>query len=185
MLRTPPPVNPNAHDIADRAKYAYFAATKVLADVQYRLAELAGTGQMDPKESKSLQQQMVSIWEDLYFGTLCAVRDLDSDDRTWDEADNTYSDGREVMVQVRIEPEVSLSNWEHIKLAVGDGAVNVYRRGTVSYISPIWGEDQHGSVDPPEPLTPDDLLALRERLRLDGSDDFDVARTNDDDTTSD
>jgi hypothetical protein len=147
-MTTRPAVNPDFDDIADRAKYGYFAATKVLADVQYRLAELAGTGQMDPEESESLQWQMVSIWEELYFGTLCAVRDLDTDDRTWDEADNTYSDGRQVMVQVRIEPEVS--GREHIKRAVGDGAVNVYRRGTVSYISPIWGEDQQGSVDPPE-----------------------------------
>ena len=94
-----PVVNPNVDDIADRAKHGYATGTKLLAAVQYRLAELACTRRLDPDESMSLQHNLVSLWEALYFGTVCAVRDWDTDDRTWDEADNTYSDGRQVMVR--------------------------------------------------------------------------------------
>jgi hypothetical protein len=81
MSRTPP-VNPNMHDIADRAKYAYAIGTQKLAALQYRLGELAGIGGIDPDESMSLQFGLASVWESLYWGTLCAVRDEDTDDTT-------------------------------------------------------------------------------------------------------
>jgi len=45
-----PAVNPNVHDIADRAKHGYAIGTRLLAAVQYRLAQLAGTGRLDPDE---------------------------------------------------------------------------------------------------------------------------------------
>src|SRR6478752_9667770 len=108
-----PAANPNVDDIADRAKHGYANATQVLAATQYRLAELAGTGRLDPDESMSLQTNLFHLWEALYAGTLCAVRDEDTDDCTWDEADNTYSHGREVMIQIRIEAwEISVCHWE-------------------------------------------------------------------------
>jgi hypothetical protein len=44
-----------------------------------------------------LQHVLADIWWALYLGTTYAVRDEDTDDDTWDEADNTYSDGRIVM----------------------------------------------------------------------------------------
>jgi len=53
-----PAVNPNVDDIADRAKHWYANATQVLAATQYRLAELAGTGRLDPDESMSLQTNL-------------------------------------------------------------------------------------------------------------------------------
>lgn len=43
-----PAVNPNMHDVADRAKYEYATGTQVLAALHYRLAELAGTGGSTP-----------------------------------------------------------------------------------------------------------------------------------------
>src|SRR6476660_2383732 len=58
-----PAVNPNVDDIADRAKHWYAKATQVLAATQYRLAELAGTGRLDPDESMSLQENLFYIWE--------------------------------------------------------------------------------------------------------------------------
>jgi hypothetical protein len=144
MSRTPA-VNPNVHDIADRAKRGYATGTQVLAALQYRLGELAGTGQIDPDESMRLQDDLVSVWESLYFGTVYAVRDEDTDDATWDEADNTYSDGRRVMTQIRIEPwETSEQTWEYNKFTSGDGAVNEHPRGTICYISPPNPEDDRG-----------------------------------------
>jgi hypothetical protein len=135
MSRTPA-VNPNVHDIADRAKHEYATGTQVLAALHYRLAELAGTGRIDPDESKSLQRELHRVWEALYFGTVYAVRDEDTDDWTWAEADNTYSDGRTVMTQIRIEPrETSELNWEHNKFTNGDGAVNEHPLGTICCIA--------------------------------------------------
>jgi hypothetical protein len=143
MSRTPP-VNPDVHDIADRAKHWYAEATQVLAATQYRLGELTGTGRLDADESMSLQHELVSVWEALYAGTLCAVRDWDTDDCTWDEADNTYSDGRQVRIQIRVEPwDSSDFSWEHNRFILGDGAVNEHQRGTICYIAPINPDDDH------------------------------------------
>jgi hypothetical protein len=141
MSRTPP-VNPDIHDIADRAKHWYAKATQVLAATQYGLAELAGTGRLDADESMSLQTNLFDIWEALYAGTLCAVRDQATDDCTGDEADNTYSDGRQVRIKIRIEPEAASDfTWEHNRFLLGDGAVAEHPRGTICYIAPINPED--------------------------------------------
>jgi hypothetical protein len=162
MPRTPA-VNPNVHDIADRAKYAYATGTQLLAQTQYRLAELAGTGQIDPDESMSLQDNLFCIWESLYFGTLCAVRDEDTDD--WDEDGNTYSDGRTVMTQIRIEPlETSELSWEYNTFMCGDGAVNVHPRGTICYIAHRDPKRDQVADDPPR-QTSIDLESLRRRLQ--------------------
>jgi hypothetical protein len=135
-MSLPPSVNPNVNDIADRAKHAYAIATRELAALQYRLGELAGTGQIDPEESMNLQCALASIWESLYSGTLCAVRDEDTDDLAWDEDGNTYSDGRTVMTQIRIEPqEIADLNWEYNRFTCGDGAVNEHPRGTICCIA--------------------------------------------------
>ncbi|AGB26287.1 hypothetical protein Mycsm_06128 [Mycobacterium sp. JS623] len=133
-----PAVNPNVHDIADQAKHGYATGTKLLAETQYRLGELAGTGRLDLDESISMQTQLFYIWGALYAGTLCAVRDEDADDCTWDEADNTYSDGRHVRIQIRIEPEAASDfTWEHNRFVLGDGAVAEHPLGTICYIAPI------------------------------------------------
>jgi hypothetical protein len=100
--------------IADAAKCAYARGTKMIADMQYRLAELAGTGRLGPEESMALQWSLVRIWEQLYSGTTYAVREsVDYHDEFLAagghpaDLDNHYSDGREVLTQDRIEPPQS------------------------------------------------------------------------------
>lgn len=132
-----PPVNRDVHDIADRAKEGYAVGAEIIAQTQYRLAELAGTGVLDADESKRLQRNLCLIWESLYGGTLCAVRDWDTDDSEWDGYDNTYSDGRQVITQVRVEPRSESDEcWEHNSFMLGDGAPNEFPLGTVSDIAP-------------------------------------------------
>jgi hypothetical protein len=184
-----PAVNPNMHDIADRAKHAYAKGTQVLAATQCRFAELAGTGRLDPDESMSLQHNLVSIWEALYSGTVCAVRDWDTDDCTWDETDNTYSDGRQVMLQIRIEPvELSNFSWEHNRFMLGDGAVNEHPLGTICYISPIKPDDDQVVGNTPQLDLPADFEAPRRRLlqaevEVDGGDETDPAESDGEDET--
>jgi hypothetical protein len=138
-----PAVNPDVDDIADRAKYGYARATAILATMQYRLAELAGLGLLDRDESMSLQDNLIEIWGHLYCGTVCAVQDEeDPGDEEEDyhaptgvAADNTYHDGRTVMVQTRIEPvETSECSWEHNGFLFDDGAIIYHRLGTTCSI---------------------------------------------------
>ena len=160
-----PAVNPNVDDIADRAKHWYANATQVLAATQYRLAELAGTGRLDPDESMSLQTNLFHIWQALYAGTLGAVRDWATDDCTWDEVDNTYSHGRQVRIQIRIEPlEFSDFSWEHNRFLLGDGAVNEHPLGTICYISPIKPDDNQVIGNAPQVDLPTYFEAIRRRL---------------------
>ena len=61
----------------------------------------------------------------------------DTDDSTWDEADNTYSDGRTVMIRIQIEPdETAEHHWEHNQYLLGDGAVFDHPRETICCIAP-------------------------------------------------
>ena len=160
---TRPPVNRDVQDIADAAKYGYARCTQRLATMQYRLAELAGTGRLDPDESMALQVELVRIWEALYAGTLCAVRDEDTDDRTWDAADNTYSDGRRVITKVRnVALEESDDCWMHNPCMSGDGAPNEFPRGIVSSIAL---PPRNRSAPPTEsPSAARDSGSLQERM---------------------
>jgi hypothetical protein len=172
-----PAVNPDVDDIADQAKYRYATGTKLLAAMQCRLAELAGTGRLDPDESMSLQHDLVSVWEAVYFGTVCAVRDWATDDCTWDEADNTYSDGRHVMVQIRIEPGDSPDfSWKRNGVLLGDGAVNEHPLGTIAPINP---DDDQVVSDSPQELS-SDFEDLRRRLPapFDWGDEADLAESD-------
>jgi hypothetical protein len=167
-----PAVNPNVDDIADRAKYGYATGTKLLAEMQYRLAELAGTGRLDPDESMSLQDELVRLWEALYFGTLCAVRDENTPDCTWDEADNTYSDGRTVKFQARIEPwQESDYSWEHNRFLLGDGAVNEHPRGTICHISPPTPPGDRGVTTASKAARDWAEVAIAQAERLEDDDD--------------
>lgn len=161
-----PPINPDVQNFADRAKHGYAQGTRHLAVAQYRLAELAGTGRLDPAESHDLQMSLVWVWEALYSGTVCAARDRNTPDNTYDWADNTYSDGRTVIAQKRVEPrETSDDAWEHNRFLMGDGAVNEFPRGTVSNIAPMCakkGSDRPDSA-PIEDSEPQ-VAGLRGRL---------------------
>jgi hypothetical protein len=159
-------LNPDVNDIADRAKHGYAVGARLLAGVQYRLATLAGTGRLDSDESMRLQHVLADIWLALYSGTTFAVRGEDTDDDNWDEADNTYSDGRIVMIQTRIEPwQESGYSWKHNRFLLGDGAVNEHPRGTICHISPSKAnEDRPVASTSPEDL-PGEFAACRQTLQ--------------------
>ncbi|MCB0935403.1 MAG: hypothetical protein KDB55_05225 [Mycobacterium sp.] len=172
-----PPTNPDRDAIADRAKHEYAQATLKLAAVQYRLAELAGTGHLDAAESLDLQRTLVDVWADLYGGTLCAVRDEDTDDSTWNQVDNTYSDGRSVMVCSRIEPEESAEfQWEHNAFLLDNGAVCEHPRGMICVIAPVDPSGDYITDDHQDT----DFADLRRRL---GRDDEEESQEDDGDVS--
>jgi hypothetical protein len=135
-MELPPPVNPDVNAIADEAKYAFAVGTQLIASVQYRLGELAGTGRLDPEESFRIQEVLCGLWRVLEGGTLCAVRDYELDARSLLETDNAYSDGRAVKTTVRIEPlGDSDMNWKYDRFTLGLGAVAQVPRGEVTCIA--------------------------------------------------
>lgn len=137
MMSNKPCINENVDQVADAAKHGYAQATRRLAELQCRLAELAGTGQLDAKESIALQRMAVRIWEHTYSATLCAVRDWDSPDDTWDTADNTYADGRPVIVRSSIGPsEASAHAFPHNRFLLRGGAMCEFPIGVASEVNP-------------------------------------------------
>lgn len=112
----------DVHRLADHAKYVYAVGTRDIAALQYRLSELAGTGRLDPGAHKWLQwNHCLPIWETLYSGTLCAVRDERTWDGGWDWSGNTYSDGRQVMAQARVKDWLELERrWPYREGMCGD-----------------------------------------------------------------
>jgi hypothetical protein len=141
---TRPPTNPDVDDIADRAKHAYAVGTRLLAKISFRLAELAGTGALDPDESMRLQNVLLAIGEALYCGTLCAVRDGRTPDHTWDEAGNTYSDGRQVITRIAIEPESVDTLWPHNRFLLETLATDEFPLSAICHIAPIEDDRQAG-----------------------------------------
>jgi hypothetical protein len=90
--------------IGDEAKWCYAHGTRALAELHYRIAELADAGAMSDDIALNLQQRLNDVWHWLYFGTLCTTRDYRLDDEDWDHDDLTYSDGRPVRVRTRVQP---------------------------------------------------------------------------------
>ncbi|GJO02321.1 hypothetical protein NJB18091_37090 [Mycobacterium marinum] len=142
-----PAINPDGDDVADWAKWCYAHGTARLAALHYRLAELAGTGQLDADESLDLQSILNDVSEYLYWGTTSAVRDWSTDTPDWD--DGHYSNGGQVMNQKRIE-ENAANHWEHNSFLFQEVAVLSYPMGTVSTIAAPprgHGRDREETID--------------------------------------
>ena len=59
-------------------------------------------------------------------------------DGMWDWSDNTYSDGRQVMMQVRVKDWENLSrDYPFNALVCGDGAINEHPRASICQIAPV------------------------------------------------
>jgi hypothetical protein len=83
-------------------------------------------------------------WEFLYQNTTNAVRRThDTSDWDWDEFDNTYSNGLQVMSRLDVEPvETDENHWEFNKHLCGDGPIQEYPRNAVYHINPPpWHSD--------------------------------------------
>ena len=57
----PAPLNTDLNGLIDHLKWMYFAQSQPLAWLHYRLAELAGTGKLDPEANRELQHELAEI----------------------------------------------------------------------------------------------------------------------------
>lgn len=145
---------------ADHAKYVYAVGARDIAALQYRLAELAGTGRLDPAAHHGLQwNHCLPMWETLYSGTTCAVRDERTWDGAWDWYDNTYSDGRQVMAQARLKnwPELD-RRWPYNEGMAGDGPIQEHPWGSVCQIHPVTAPEKDGYWHPCIEIDLEDLI---------------------------
>jgi hypothetical protein len=81
--------------IANLVKYRYFTVSKELAGMQHRLAELTGTGRLDPADNEDLQRHLHNVYEDLTGGLTSAVIELVDDGYMKDD----YGDGSPAVVK--------------------------------------------------------------------------------------
>lgn len=139
ITRLPPPRRPDVDvdDLADILKFIYATLSRAIAELQFQLAELAGTGRLDPEANERLQfEWCFPYWEFLYANTTRAVRNEDTDDGYWDTYDNTYSTGQQVMTRLDVEPpETPEKYWQYNKYLCGDGPIREYPRGAIFHIA--------------------------------------------------
>lgn len=156
-------INDSVHRLVDHAKYVYAVGSRDIAALQYRFAELAHTGRLDFEVSEHLEwHHCLPMWEMLYSGTLSAVHDQGTWDGGWEWDDNTYSDGRQVMVQVRLKNWPDLErNWPYNRGMCGDGAINEHPRASICRIAPVHDPDiHHFRLHPAVEIEPDELIEL-------------------------
>jgi hypothetical protein len=147
IQRLPPPRREDldVDDVTDLVKYVYAGLSNAIAELQFQLAELAGTGKLDPQANMDLLQfgWCHPTWEFLYYNTTARVRrGHDACDWDWDRFDNTYSNGLQVMSRVDVEPyEIAEDRWEFNEHLCGDGPIQEYPRNGVYHISepPFYG----------------------------------------------
>jgi hypothetical protein len=136
-------ITEHVQHVADHAKYVYAIGSRDIASLQYRLAAYAHVGLLAVEAHERLQwDHCHKMWETLYNGTVCAVRDDRMWDGGWDWCDNTYSDGRQVMSQVRVK------NWDALERNLpfagiaGDGPCDEHPWGSVCSIAPVIDPDE-------------------------------------------
>lgn len=136
--------------VADHAKYVYAVGTRDIAALQYRLAELGHTGKLNFEAHEHLQgTHCLAMWETLYCGTLSALHDQRTWDGAWDWYGNTYSDGRQIMVQTRVKDWEELERtWPYNQGMCGDGPILEHPRGSLSQISPVVDPNTEGYSHP-------------------------------------
>ncbi len=171
-----------AHALADHAKYVYAVGSRDIAALQYRLPELAHTNHLDFELNERLQWgHCLKIWELLYHGTTCAVRDDRTWDGGWEWSDNTYSDGRQIMTQARIKNwQVLDRNWPYNSKMCGDGAINEHPVGSICHIAPVHDPDHPFQYHAVVEIDLDGLLSrLEPTMRDPNSPDEAAAATHD------
>ena len=68
-MDTTSPPNTDLNGLIDHIKWLYFAQSQALAWLHYRLAELAGTGKLDPEANRELQYQLSEMSQVIWCET--------------------------------------------------------------------------------------------------------------------
>jgi hypothetical protein len=137
-------IPPEVHRIADYGKYVYAIGSRDISWMQHRLKKLAYSGLIDIEAQNELHHDLCySLGEPIYSATTSLLHDHATWDGGWDWDENTYSDGRQVMIRVRITDWQTLFGEVTCNFAItgyGDGVINEHPEGMVCLInSPVPG----------------------------------------------
>lgn len=140
-------ISPEVYQIADHAKYVYAIGSRDVAWMQYRLQQLAYTGRIDIEAHNELQHELCyGIGEPIYSMTTSNLHDDARWDGCWDWDDNTYSDGRQVMIRAHFTDWRELFDevpWNPAITVYGDGVINEHQEGVVCLIVPPEPRPEH------------------------------------------
>ena len=119
-------LNTDLNGLIDQIKWLYFAQSQSLAWLHYRLAELAGTGKLDPEANRELQYQLSEMSQAIWSGTHSF---LERGEYVPEDEEGIYCDGTQIIHKFPATDEEERA-WPFYPLCNGDGAVNDYRRCT-------------------------------------------------------
>lgn len=122
-MNTPPITPTSPSRVCDLVKHGYFVTCKEIADLQYKLAVLAGTGRLDPELSFDLQHHLFNLYDGL---TSRLLRICDIADPNGDE--DHYADGTKIVDKTVTDPEAE-RDWPWNEFCLGDGAVAEFPQG--------------------------------------------------------
>ena len=126
----PAPRNTDLSGVIDQIKWLYFAQSRPLAWLHYRLAELAGTGKLDPEANRELQYQLSEMSHVIWCET---TGFLETHDYVPEDEDGAYCDGTRIIHKfpaTQEERDEERAAWPFSHLLNGDGATNDYPRRT-------------------------------------------------------
>lgn len=133
-------IPPEVHQIADHAKYVYAVGSRDISWMQHRLRQLAYASRIDIEAHNELQRDLCyDMGDPIYWMTTSNLHDEETWDGGWDWDENTYSDGRQVMIRAQIPDWQQLFDEVPINYAIkvyGDGVINDHPAGTVCQIAP-------------------------------------------------
>jgi hypothetical protein len=121
-------------ELTDLVKYNYATMARAIAELQCKLAELAGTGKLDPQVNHDLQWRWcLPMYEGLYYNTVMVVRRMhDTSDCDWNGFDNTSTTGR----QVRHRKDTgTLDDWEFNEHLADERSIVAYPRNAIVHIA--------------------------------------------------
>ena len=130
--------------------------------MQYRLEQLAYAGRIDIEAHNELQDHLCyGIGEPIYLMMTSNLHDDALWDGGWDWDENTYSDGRQVMIRAQVTDWRELFDevpWNPAIKVYGDGVIIEHPAGVVCLIAPPDPGPEHECGHPVIEISLADLM---------------------------
>jgi len=135
-LRSGGPINPDINGMVDTVKHLGWSALAQIAGIQYHLAELTGLALLDPDANDTLQNELHHLAEAVEWGAIRGVLDyteIEAHDYLYEEEFwNTFTDGREIAIRIKVEEE------RHVGAPILESPATIeFPHGTIYHINPV------------------------------------------------
>ena len=122
--------------MVDTVKHLGWSALAQIAGIQYHLAELTGLALLDPDANDTLQNELHHLAEAVEWGAIRGVLDyteIEAHDYLYEEEFwNTFTDGREIAIRIKVEEE------RHVGAPILESPATIeFPHGTIYHINPV------------------------------------------------